>query len=60
MNNQPRRLLILRWTRDHPPADAPARWLIDRQQALRRANRPGNPGVAAAWAPSWPVARPDH
>jgi hypothetical protein len=29
MSIQPRRLPILRWTRDHPALGAPARWLFD-------------------------------
>jgi hypothetical protein len=29
MSTQPRRLLILRWTRNHPALGAPAPWLFD-------------------------------
>jgi hypothetical protein len=46
MNNQPRRLLILRWTRDHPAADTPARWLIDRPAASPPREPSGQPGCS--------------
>ncbi|MEA2212349.1 MAG: hypothetical protein QOF83_2297 [Solirubrobacteraceae bacterium] len=44
MNNQPRRLLILRWTRARPAAGAPARWLIDLPAASPVREPFGQPG----------------
>jgi hypothetical protein len=61
MNNQLRRLLILRWTRDHPAADTSARWLINLPAAPWPAEPSGQPGgCRGGLGTRWPVAWPDH
>jgi hypothetical protein len=51
MSIRPRRLLILRWTRDHPALGAPARWLFHLPLPAHRASRSGSrTGVAACVA----------
>jgi hypothetical protein len=61
MSTQPRRLLILRWTRDHPALGAPARWLFDLPLARPSCEPSGEPGgVAAGIGIQLALARPDH
>jgi hypothetical protein len=50
MSIQPRRLLILRWRRDHPALDALARWLFDLPPAGPSCDPSGRPGGRAGVA----------
>jgi hypothetical protein len=50
MSTQPRRLLILRWIRNHRALGAPAPGCSTFPLPAHRTNRPGSSGVAAAWA----------